>query len=125
MLGRQVHPFTHERLHPGRDREEVTDHCREPFGISALRRETARVEQLGNVGEGVARSDRLHAETRQRPYVKLEPVARAKAPSDRGSTAGPRPVEEQKYAVVKDVEEPAHRRIIGVPLAFAGVLRQV
>ena len=117
--------MTDELLDRGGHAEEVPDDIGEPFGIPDLTDERPDVKELRRIGQRVAIAERRRRQPGECADVGREAVVVRAVAIDMRLRLRPRALEQREHPVVKQIEEPAERRIAGVALALARVFGDV
>src|SRR5690606_16098448 len=108
-----------------RQREEILEHADEPFGRAGRETEASDPIELREVRNRVAIAQLGSRDTEQAADVRVEAARLGTIEAERGLRLRPRPIEKPEQPMMKDVGEPAERRIVEVQLAAVRVLREM
>lgn len=107
-----MHPVPDEFLNLHRHAEEVLKNVRQPFTVPDLANQRADVEELGQIRQRVPIAKRRRSEPEERADVSRKSILFRPVVVDVRLRLRPRAIEERQEAVVKNVDEPAERRIV-------------
>ena len=123
--GGEAQPVADELLDRRRHAEELPDDGGQPFRVAHLAHQGAGVKELRQVGHRVAMPQRRRRDADERARRRPGSGRVRAVAVDVRLRLRPRAVEQREEAMMEEIEEPAERRIAGVPQPMARVLGDV
>jgi hypothetical protein len=119
------HPVPDELFDLHRYAKEMLEDRAQAFRVACMTDQRADVEELGQVGNGIARAKRRRGDAEERAEIAGKAIVVRPIAIDMRLRLRPCPVEQRQEPVMEEVEEARQRPVPRLPQAVARVFRDV